>query len=130
MTKLQQTISKRVNILTGEECPLGTIPNERCSGRTLSIALSLLAGAMSSEFRHHFLIDHAGDERRHADNLRYEVLGLISQAKLMGFKVEVRSTYSLSGMKGLSGLYGYSFESYGVYVSWDQIQDVYYDLRK
>ncbi|URY99225.1 hypothetical protein 6939_0046 [Klebsiella phage 6939] len=85
---------------------------------------------MSSEFRHHFLIDHAGDERRHADNLRYEVLGLISQAKLIGFKVEVRSTHSLRGMKGLSGLYGYSCESYGVYVSWDQVQDVYYDLRK
>lgn len=130
MTKLPQTISKRVNILTGEECPLGTAPNERCSGRTLAIALRLLSEAMSSKHRNCFMTDHAGYTRMHADQLRYEVLGFISQAQLDGFKVEVRTASSLRGVSGVSGILGYNCEVYGVYVTWDQIQEIFYDLRK
>lgn len=132
MTKLPQTIRKTVNILTGEESPLGSIYDGRCSGRTLSIALNLISAAMSSTNRHAFSIDHAGYERRFADNLLHEVLGVISHLKLLGFKAEVRNVDSLRGYRGLSGVavHAYGYDVYGVFLQWNQVQEVFYDLRK
>lgn len=130
MTKLPQTIKKTVNILTGEECQPNTHFNGRCSGRTTGVALSLLGKAMSSVHRNAFTVDHSGYSKHHADSLLNELSNIIGKSGLLGFKCSVKTPRQLRGIRGVTGFHCCEDEVFGVYVEWNQSQEVIYDLRK
>lgn len=140
MTKLPETISKRVNVITGEEVPLGVVDPRypRCSGRTTAIALQLIASALASKIA--VSSDHLDYESaltsNSADNLKHEVLGCINQLGLRGFTVSVIPLSKYIGFRkgNVTMLSPDSLcadsRAFGVEVRFNLYQEVHYDLRK
>lgn len=125
MTKLPQTISKRVHILTGEEVPLGCISSNypRASGRTTAISLKAISDAMMHGST--FVTDHC-DYPQYCTELGAKFLvgrirGLIDSMGLVGFSVILTH----NGDRRPNGSY-----VYGAKVQWSPVQEVFYDLRK
>lgn len=120
MTKLPETISKRFNILTGKEVPLGCVDEmyPRCSGRTTSLALAAIAKAMTTGFPA-FVSDHADYPNAHsitgARVMATTIECLINKLGFIGFKVKV--------VEAPGGIHGAE-------VWFDLHQEVFYDLRK
>lgn len=140
MTKLPETISKRINVVTGEEVPLGCVDPHypRASGRTTAIALQLIASALARKVA--VSSDHLDYEtavtHNAADNLKHEVLGCIEQLGLRGFTVSVIPLSKYMGfrrgdvtMLSPDNLCADS-KAYGVEVKLNLYKEVHYDLRK
>lgn len=125
MTKLAQTISRRVHILTGEDIPLGcmSVNYPRATGRTTAISLKAISDAMV--FGSAFVTDH-DDYPQYCTELGAKLLvgrirGLIDSMGLVGFSVILTH----NGIRRPNGSY-----VYGARVQWSPVQEVFYDLRK
>ena len=124
MTKLQQTIERKVNLITGETYEelertrgifAATDYPRRATGRTTAIAMAAIAMAMETPTFEVRCTDHCdykgARQSRGGEHMLDNVRGVISKLGLVGFDVglvntcEVRLTYNPFGV-------------------------VYYDLRK
>lgn len=126
MTKLPQIISKRVNIITGKEVPLGCCDEDypRSSGRTTAIALKAISEAITKSGCV-FVTDHE-DYPTYCTEMSAKLLVgrikfLLDKMGLDGFSVIIAH----QGERRLNGSY-----VWGAKVQWSPIQEVYYDLRK
>lgn len=126
MTKLPETISKRFNVITGKEVPLGCVDEDypRASGRTTGIALRAISDAIL-EGVPVFVTDHAD----------YPSCFTEVSAKLLTGRIR-----ALADAMGLNGLEVMTVKNnpvnptvkqvWGAQVSFHLYQEVKYDLRK
>lgn len=138
MTKLPETISKRVSVFSGKSED-EAMRHGRCVGGTTTVALSLLAVAQSKGAAFSFDFDNYENSRRKtaASHLMSHCQEIVDKLGYRGFTFRV---CNLEGTRGLVGLdhgrihCSYShlnpYESYGVLVTFNPIVEVHYDLRK
>lgn len=135
MTKLPQTISKKINILTGREAGDCSIPPDRCKGRTTAMALVLLGEAQASGIS--FGFDYVGNNaftKQMADHLRGTLEELVKKANLDGFTFKIMMLEDFRGYKGYHNYVEpervHKDSDFGVAVFFNPIKEVIYDLRK
>ena len=126
MTKLPETINKRVNVFTGREVPIGCVDSDRprCTGRTTAIALGAISIAMKSG--RYLAFDHddypSCFTQNAAGNLAIIIENTIKDLGFDGFTVEVAhhpDTFRNNGSK-----------CWGVLIQFSPYKEVFYDLRK
>lgn len=121
MTKLPETISKRFNVITGKEVPLGCMEDgyPRGSGRTTFACLKAITIAM--EEGSCFLTDHQDYPTcrsvEAATRLKNMAQDLVDGMGLCGFSFETRKVSC-------------SESSWGCLVTFSPYKEVHYDLRK
>lgn len=126
MTKLPETISKRFNVITGKEVPLGCMDEDypRASGRTTGIALRAISEAILTGVPV-FVTDHEDYPSCYtnfsAKLLTGRIRALATAMGLNGIKVE---TVKINPNKATS------VWVWGAQVSFHLHQEVTYDLRK
>lgn len=126
MTKLPETISKRFNVITGKEVPLGCIDEDypRASGRTTGIALRAISDTILTGVPV-FVTDHddypSCFTEFSAKLLTGRIRALADAMGLNGIEVKTIST----PQRRLNGSY-----VWGAQVSFHLHQEVKYDLRK
>lgn len=124
MTKLPETISKRFNVITGKEVPLGCMEDgyPRGSGRTTFACLKAITIAM--EDGSCFLTDHQDYPTcgtvEAATRLKNRAQDLVDDMGLQGFSFETRKVNNCP----------YSERSWGCLVKFSPYKEVHYDLRK
>lgn len=141
MTKLPQTISKKINIFTG--CERGRyLPGHkqnRAVGGTTAVALSMLGCAQLHGRSFGFDYDNYDNSKSEigARNLLATLQKLVTDAGLLGFTFNIRWVGSLRGLRGIdhfaitSELKPFEVDkAWGVVVEFDPYIKVDYDLRK
>ncbi len=141
MTKLPETISKKINVFNG--CEVGTIPKfqpvNRCVGGTTAVALSVLGEAQLRGASIGFDFDNYEESKGMiaATHLMSNIEGLIKKLGFRGFTVKVKKVTDCRGLRGFDyhsiacRFKPFELESaYCVYVTFDPIVEVFYDLRK
>lgn len=119
MTKLPETISKRFNVITGKEVPLGCMVEDypRASGRTTGIALRAISDTILSGVPVFVTCYTEFSAKLLTGRIR-------ALADAMGFKgIEVKTIST--PQRRLNGSY-----VWGAQVSFHLHQEVHYDLRK
>lgn len=125
MTKLPETISKRFNVITGKEVPLGCSEDDypRGTGRTTFACLKAITIAM--EEGSCFLTDHQDYPTcwsvGAATRLKNRAQDLVDDMGLQGFYFETRK---------VNDRVPYSKSSWGCLVKFSPYKEVHYDLRK
>lgn len=125
MTKLPETISKRFNVITGKEVPLGCMEDgyPRGSGRTTFACLKAITIAM--EDGSCFLTDHQDyptcGSHQAALHLCETAKLLVDKIGLQGFSFETKRVNDCSHL---------SERSWGCLVKFSPYKEVHYDLRK
>ncbi|AID17686.1 hypothetical protein ECBP5_0032 [Escherichia phage ECBP5] len=126
MTKLPEIISRRFNVITGKEVPLGCMDEDypRASGRTTGIALRAISDTILTGVPV-FVTDHDDYPSCYTEHsaklLAGRIRALAEQMNLNGIEVEAVST----PQRRLNGSY-----VWGAQVSFHLHQEVTYDLRK
>lgn len=126
MTKLPETISKRFNVITGKEVPLGCMDEDypRASGRTTGIALRAISDTILSGVPV-FVTDHDDYPSCYtefsAKLLTGRIRALADAMGLKGIKVET----VMNDLRKPAGAC-----VWGAQVSFHLHQEVKYDLRK
>lgn len=127
MTKLPETISKRFNVITGKEVPLGCIDPDypRASGRTTAIALHAISEAMLAVGKRIHVTDH-DDYPTYCTEMSAKLLvgrirGLVKSLGIKGVTAEL----SHLGERRPNGSY-----VWGATVVFHLHEEVHYDLRK
>lgn len=126
MTKLPETISKRFNVITGKEVPLGCMDEDypRASGRTTGIALRAISDAILTGVPV-FVTDHDDYPSCYTEYsaklLTGRIRALATNMGLNGIKVE---TVKINPVKPTCEWV------WGAQVSFHLHQEVTYDLRK
>lgn len=126
MTKLPETISKRFNVITGKEVPLGCMDEDypRASGRTTGIALRAISDTILSGVPV-FVTDHDDYPSCYtefsAKLLTGRIRALAKAMGLNGIKVET----VMNNLRKPAGAC-----VWGAQVSFHLHQEVTYDLRK
>ena len=138
MTKLPETISKRVSVFSGkEECD--ALRHGRCVGGTTAIAMGLLSEAQMRGASFGFDFDNYDTSKteKGAANLLSQLKELVGMLGFEGFSFKIVSLHDTRGYRGLGHylLYNdYSHlnpeRSFGVAVWFHPIVEVHYDLRK
>lgn len=140
MTKLPETISKKVNVFNG--CELGTYPlsqPKRCVGGTTAVALSVIGEAQLHGASVGFDFDNYENSKGKAAaaHLMSNIEKLIKKLGFSGFTVKIKKVVDCRGLRGfdyhsITGRFKpFELESaYCVYVTFDPIVEVFYDLRK
>lgn len=139
MTKLPETISKKVNVFNG--CELGTVPKfqpaNRCVGGTTAVALELLGKAQLDGAAFGFDYSNYDMSRSFsgANQLLSNLTELVDKLGFDGFSFKVMTVESTRGLKGIptqaiASTCVDAKREYGVAVFFDPIVEVFYDLRK
>ncbi len=140
MTKLPETISKKVNVFTG--CEIGSFPSQlppdRCVGGTTAVALKLLGDAQYSGVAFGFDFINYGSAlgKSGANNLLAMLSELVTKLGFSGFTFKVMSVEDTRGLRGINtqviaeSVAVPSHTAFGVAVFFDPIIEVVYDLRK
>lgn len=126
MTKLPETISKRFNVITGKEVPLGCTDEDypSASGRTTGIALRAISDAILTGVPV-FVTDHADYPSCFTEFSAKLLTGRIrALADAMGLKgLEVRTVKNNPINPAVK-------QVWGAQVSFHLHQEVTYDIRK
>lgn len=138
MTKLPETISKRVSVFNGKPED-EAIRNGRCVGGSTAIAMALLAEAQMKGASFGFDFDNYETSKtmQGAGHLLSHLKEIVDKLGFGGFSFKLMNLYDTRGYRGLRHdlLHkNYSHlnpeRSFGVAVWFDPIVEVHYDLRK